>query len=49
MDENKEIEVIVGSADDLEVSPVYNHLNAAKPKAKEGKEKNIIIPEAKKK
>lgn len=44
--ENKDMEVIVNDDNNLEISPVYEHLNAAKPKPKEKKE-NIIIPEIK--
>ena len=33
----------------LEISPVYKHLNIAKPKTNEEKKKNIVIPEEKKK
>ncbi|MEI3434300.1 MAG: hypothetical protein V8R26_04710 [Clostridia bacterium] len=47
--ENKEIEVVKGDGSELEFSPVYEHLNAAKPKTKDEKKKNIIIPEVKKK
>ena len=47
--ENKEIEVVKGDGSELEFSPVYEHLNAAKPKPKDEKKKNIIIPEVKKK
>ena len=46
---NKEIEVVKGDGSELEFSPVYEHLNAAKPKTKDEKKKNIIIPEVKKK
>lgn len=43
-EKNTDIEVIIGSTDDiLEISPVYEHLNVAKPKPKEKKEE-IIIP-----
>lgn len=49
MDENEEIEVVIDdSGEELEISPVYEHLNVAKPKPKEDK-KNIIIPEIKEK
>lgn len=47
--ENKEIEVVKGDGSELDFSPVYEHLNAAKPKPKDEKNKNIIIPEVKKK
>ena len=47
----KEIEVVTGNGKDLEVSPVFEHLNALrpKPKSKEEKKKKIIIPKVKKK
>ena len=38
--ENKEIEVVKGDGSELEFSPVYEHLNAAKPKTKDEKKKN---------
>ena len=42
-----EIEVVNGDGSELEVSPVYEHLNVLKPKSKEeDKKQNIIIPEA---
>jgi len=48
-DDNKDIEVVIdNTGDDLEISPVYEHLNVARPKPKEDKKK-IIIPEVKKK
>ncbi len=51
MEEKKEIEVIQGNGSELEVSQVFDHLNAVKPKTKgkEEKKKKIIIPEVKKK
>lgn len=47
--EKKEIEVVNGDGTDLEFSPVFEHLNAVKPKTKseEDKKKKIIIPEVK--
>ena len=50
-EEKKEIEVVTGDGSELEVSQVFEHLNALKPKLKEKEEKNkkIIIPEVKKK
>lgn len=49
--EKKEIEVIPGDGTNLEFSPVFNHLNSAKPKPKNenDKKKKIIIPEVKNK
>ena len=48
--EKKEIEVVTGDGTELEFSPVFEHLNAVKPKTKDEKEKkkNIIIPGLKK-
>ena len=48
--EKKEIEIVSGDGSELEFSPVYEHLNAVKPKPKdeEEKKKKIIIPEVKK-
>ena len=50
MDEkNTDIEVVMDdNGENLEISPVYEHLNVAKPKPKDDKKK-IIIPEVKKK
>ena len=45
-DENKKIEVVSGNGSDLDISPVYDHLNAAKPKTE--KPKDIVIPKEKK-
>ena len=46
---NNDIEVVVDdNGESLDISPVYEHLNVAKPKPKEDK-KDIIIPEVKKK
>ena len=33
--ENDDLEVIAGDGSELDVSPVYEHLNAVKPKTKE--------------
>ena len=46
MEQKEDIEVVVNDDNDLEISPVYEHLNIAKPKPKEKKEE-IIIPEIK--
>lgn len=44
--EKKEIEVVTGDGTNLEFSPVFEHLNVAKPKPKgeNDKKKKIIIP-----
>lgn len=49
--DKKEIEVVAGDGTELELSPVFEHLNAAKPKPKDenDKKKKIIVPEVKKK
>lgn len=48
--EKKEIEIVNGDGTELDMSPVFDHLNAVKPKAKseEDKKKKIVIPEVKK-
>ena len=48
-DSPKKIEVVNGDGKELENSPVYEHLNIAKPKTKEEKNKKIIVPQEKKK
>ena len=48
-DSPKKIEVVNGDGKELEISPVYEHLNIAKPKTKEEKNKKIIVPQEKKK
>ncbi len=49
--EKKDIEIVTGDGSELEVSQVFEHLNAVKPKTKdeEKKKEKIIIPEVKKK
>lgn len=47
-DKPKKIEIINGNGNELEISPVYEHLSIAKPKTKEEKKKGIVIPEEKK-
>lgn len=47
MDEKKNIEIVPGDGSDLDISPVYDHLNAVKPKSK--KPTNIVIPKESKK
>ena len=47
-DNKKEIEVINGDGTNLVISPVYEHINAAKPKSKDKNPKNIIVPGEKK-
>lgn len=45
MDEKKNIEVVSGDGSNLEISPVYDHLNT--PKSSDEKPKNIVIPQEK--
>ena len=40
----KEIEIVSGDGSNLDISPVYEHLNAAKPKNNNNKPKHIVIP-----
>lgn len=44
MDEKEDIKVVLNDDNNLEISPVYEHLNIAKPQPKENIEE-IIIPE----
>lgn len=45
----KEIEIVNGDGSNLDISPVYEHINVAKPKNRDKKPKNIVIPGQKKK
>ena len=47
-EEKKEIEVVNGDGSNLDISPVYEHIEAVKPKNKDKKPKNIVIPGQKK-
>ena len=47
-EDKKEIEVVSGDGSNLDISPVYEHIDAAKPKNKDNKPKNIVIPGQKK-
>lgn len=52
MDSNKEkkdIEVVSGNGEDLEISPVYNHIPISKPKTNRNTDKKIVIPKENKK
>ena len=44
----KEIEIVNGDGSNLDISPVYEHIEAVKPKNKDKKPKNIVIPGQKK-
>lgn len=45
--DNKKIKIVSGDGKDLNISPVYDHIDIEKPKEKDNKKK-IIIPEGKK-
>lgn len=50
MSENKKnIKIVNGDGSNLNISHVGDHLNSGKPKCKDGKPKNIIIPKLNKK
>ena len=49
MEEKKSIEVVSGDGSNLDISPVYEHLNESTPKSSEEKPKNIVIPKEKSK
>ncbi len=44
MEEKKNLEVVSDDGSSLDISPVYDHLNAAKPKPAKEKPKDIVIP-----
>ena len=48
MENKNKIEIISGDGKDLNISPVYDHINIEKPKEKKEK-KDVIIPGDKKK
>lgn len=45
----KDIKVVSGNAEDLDISPVYTHISASKPKTDKKSNKKIVIPNEKKK
>ena len=47
-EKKKEIEVVSGDGSNLDISPVYEHINAAKPKNRDKKPTNIVVPGQKK-
>lgn len=44
MKEKKDIEVVSGDGSNLNISPVYEHLDVETPKSSDEKPKNIVIP-----
>ncbi len=49
MEEKKNLKVVSGDGSDLDISPVYDHLNVAKPKSSKEKPTDIVIPKETKK
>lgn len=47
--DKKNLEVVTGDGSTLNISPVYDHISAEKPKMNDKKPKNIIIPKIKNK
>lgn len=46
-DDNKKLEIVTGDGKDLDISPVYEHLNTGKPNCND-KPKSVVIPKVKK-
>ncbi len=46
--EEKNIKIVSGNGDDLNISPVYDNLDIAKPNEDTNTKKNVIIPDVKK-
>ena len=42
-DDNKKLEIVTGDGKDLDISPVYEHLNTGKPNCND-KPKSVVIP-----
>ena len=47
MKEDKKLEVVSGNGSNLDISPVYDHINVEKPDRANQKPKNIVIPKIK--
>lgn len=41
---NKKIQIVNGDGSDLNISPVYEHINSDNPPYKQQKKENIVIP-----
>ena len=49
MSEDKKIEIVSGDENDLNISPVHDHISPMRPKSTDDKKpKNIVIPKEKK-
>lgn len=46
--DEKNIEIVSGNGDDLNISPVYDNLDIVKPSEDTNTKKNVIIPDVKK-
>ena len=46
--DEKKIEIVSGNGNDLNISPVYDNLDIAKPSEDTNKKENVIIPDVKK-
>ena len=47
-EEKKDIEIVSGDGTNLNISPVYDNLDIAKPSEDTNTKKNVIIPDVKK-
>jgi len=47
--EKKNLEIVSGNGEDLDISPVYNHIPISKPKTDKKTNKKIVIPKENKK
>lgn len=47
-DKKKDIQIVSGNGKDLNISPVYDNLDIAKPEEETNTKKNIVIPKEKK-
>ena len=46
--EKRDITIVSGDGKDLNISPVYDNLDIAKPEEDSNTKKNVVIPEIKK-
>ena len=44
MNEKKNLEVVSGDGSNLNISPVYDHLNVSTPKTTKEKPKYVVVP-----
>lgn len=47
-EEKKEIKVVTGDGNDLDISPVYDHIKSDLVPDNDGSKKDIVIPKGKK-